>query len=431
MADFSYLKSLKKPIAIAGLAVTGSAVVKACDEAGIPFHLWDDKQETRDDYAAQGYTIKDFSDDLSDYAFLVPTAGMKPSHPIIQKAIEQNIPIHSDVDLLYQSAPEATYIGITGTNGKSTTTALLGHILTCLEKPHVIGGNIGIAVASLPSFDKEGAYVLEMSSYQLDITNQTKFNIAVCLNITPDHLAWHGTMENYIVAKEKIFRTSGKKQTAILGTNTPSCQAIHEKLKTSAVHDVIDLSFPLPKGLDAIATLKGEHNQQNIAAAYAVCQKLGIADDDFIKAVQSFPGLIHRQQIVDTINGVTFINDSKATNADATSKALLSFNHIHWIIGGEDKDDGLNGLDKFYSKIKHAYLIGKASDRFANDLNDILDYTKCQTLDVAVSQTYKNAMAGDVVLFSPACASFDQYANFEKRGEHFIALVQNLKQKVS
>ena len=203
MADLSYLKKLEKPIAIAGIATTGSAVVNACDEASVDIHLWDDNAETRKKYADLGYTIVDFKEDLSHYAFLVPTAGMKPSNPIIQKAIEQNIPIKSDIDLLFESAPDATYIGITGTNGKSTTTALLGHIFKMLNKNYAMGGNIGIAAAGLPSLETDDIYVLELSSYQLEITQNYIFDIAVLLNIAGDHLAWHGTMANLYCRKGK------------------------------------------------------------------------------------------------------------------------------------------------------------------------------------------------------------------------------------
>lgn len=431
MADLSYLKNLEKPIAVLGLGITGSAVAYACQNSGVNIHLWDDNKKTRQKFIADGFQVIDFQDDLSPYAILIPAAGVKPSHIAIQKAVTQNIPIKSDIDLLYGSAPDATYIGITGTNGKSTTTALMGHILTALKKKHAIGGNIGIAAASLPSFDRDGIYVLEMSSYQLEITSQPIFDIAVCLNITPDHLAWHGTMENYITAKEKIFRAKDQKQTAIIGVDETDSKAVADKLKNNDTHDVIEISTQsiLPDGLDDIATLKGAHNKQNIMMAYAMCQKLEITDNDFVDAVQTFPGLIHRQQVVDTINGVTFINDSKATNAEAASKALSSFTNIHWITGGEDKDDGIGGLNTFYPKIKQAYLIGTSSNRFAETLEGHLPYSKCETLDKAVTEAFNNASDGDIILLSPACASFDQYPNFEKRGEHFIALIEDLKQR--
>lgn len=433
MADLSYLKNLKKPIAIFGLGITGSAVAQKCKKYNIEVHLWDDKPETRDKHSKNGFQIIDFKNDLSGYAMIIPAAGIKPTHPTLEKAVAQNIPIKSDIDLLYQSAPNATYIGITGTNGKSTTTALISYILKTVGKEHAMGGNIGIGAASLPSFGIDGTYVLELSSYQLAITQDAIFNIAICLNITPDHLAWHDTMKNYSAAKEKIFRAKDKKQISIIGIDNVETQSISHKLKGSDQHNVIEISTQskLPDGLDKIETLKGQHNQQNISAAYAVCKNLNISDDDFVRATQTFPGLIHRQQIVDTINGVTFVNDSKATNAQATSKALSSFENIHWIVGGADKADGLAGLENFYSKIKHAYLIGVSSNRFTKDLQEKLSYSRCDSLDNAILEISQNTKPNDVVLLSPACVSFDQYPNFEKRGEHFIALVEQLKKKTT
>ncbi len=431
MADLSYLKKLDKPVAILGLGVSGAAVANACRDSNVDCHLWDDHEEKRQGFIDDGFDVIDFENDLSRYAAVIPAAGIKPNHPTIQKAIDQKIPFKSDIDLLYGSAPKATYIGITGTNGKSTTTALLSHILKSVGKNHAMGGNIGIGATSLPSFDADGVYVLEMSSYQLEITQQPIFDISVLLNITPDHLAWHGTMENYAAAKEKIFRTKGQKQTAIIGIDDDISRTIAEKLKNSANHDVVEISSSdtLPDGLDQIETLKGAHNQQNIAAAYAVCKKLGITDHDFVTAVQSFPGLIHRQQIVATINGITFINDSKATNAESTSKALDSFDNIHWIAGGEHKGDDLSVLKEWYPKVKRAYLIGEAAPLFEKDMIDTLKYSNCETLEKAVFEAFENASDGDIILMSMACASFDQYPNFEKRGEHFIALIEQLKQR--
>ncbi len=413
MADLSYLKKLSKPVAVLGLGVSGRAVAQACMDAGVEFHAWDDNAETREKYA-QIFPIADFSDRLTDYAFLVPSAGMKPTHPILQKAYEQKIQIYSDVDLLLQSAPSANVIAITGTNGKSTTTALIGHILKQAAYNVQVGGNIGNAACSLLPLDRDGWYVLEMSSYMLEITANPIADVAVLLNVTPDHLDWHGTFENYKAAKEKIFRQRDGKppQKRVYGLSMPQHEAV--------------LGLP---DFSAQPFLKGAHNHENMEVAFAVCRAIGMDRDTIEKHIMSFEGLAHRQKRVAVYKNVEFINDSKATNADATSKALASFENIYWIVGGMPKSDGLNGLDVFYPKIKKAYLIGQASEAFAQVLDGKLPALQCETIAKATEAALKDALQDDahaVVLLSPACASFDQYKNFEQRGDDFAAQVHIL-----
>ena len=409
MADLSFLKTLNKPIAILGLGVSGSAVAQACIDAGVPFHAWDDNVINRGKVPSE--YMNDFSGDVSQYAFLVPSAGIKPSHPIIQKFDA----IRSDVDLLVESAPDATFIAITGTNGKSTTTALIGHILEQAGLSVAVGGNIGKAACSLPTLGKGGFYVLELSSYMLEITANPMADIAVLLNITPDHLDWHGTMDHYVAAKQKIFRQRESR---------PAQIAVYGRSMAASAQE-----WP---ALPEHPFLKGVHNQENIYAAMDACRAAGLDDDTIFKHLMTFEGLSHRQKKVGQRGDILFINDSKATNADATSKALASYDEMYWIVGGMPKSDGLNGLDVYYPKIKHAYLIGQASEAFAKTLDGHVPTTTSGTMKNAVAQAYADAKQNGghaVVLLSPACASFDQYQNFEQRGDDFTACVNALLQE--
>lgn len=413
MADLSFLKKLDKPVAILGLGISGSAVARACLESGVDFHAWDDKPENRSQFPAEH--IRDFNEaDLSIYAFVVPSAGIKPSAPTLQKFVQARIPMQSDVDLLLQSAPQAKVIAVTGTNGKSTTTALIGHILQAAGKTVAMGGNIGKAACSLPSLEADGIYVLELSSYMLEISAHPVADIAVLLNITPDHLDWHGTMENYTAAKEKIFRQREG--------HAPQIKIYGQSMgKTTAAIP------PLPEH----NFLKGEHNRENIIAAIEACRACDLKDEEILRHLASFEGLPHRQKRVAVFRNVTFINDSKATNADATAKALASFDNLYWIVGGQPKSDGLTGLDVFYPKIRQAYLIGQASETFAQVLQGKVPVRLCGTVKNAVAAATKDALQDKspaVVLLSPACASFDQYRNFEERGEDFVEQVHQLVQ---
>lgn len=411
MANFSFLKSNTKPIAILGLGVSGLAVAETCLSSGVLFHAWDDTEANREKYKDR-FPIVDFSNDLSGYEFLVPAAGIKPSHPVLQKAIAQNIQLHSDVDLLLLSAPDAISIAITGTNGKSTTTALIGHILQQAGKNVAVGGNIGKAACSLPSFDANGIYVIEMSSYMLEISANPVADIAVLLNITPDHLDWHGTLENYTAAKEKIFQQRAN--------HAPQIKIFGYSMGRSKPELPILSEHPF---------LKGEHNQENIIAAIEACRAVGLDDATILKHLQSFEGLAHRQKRVAQYQNIEFINDSKATNTDSASKSLATFDNIYWIVGGMATDDKLNGLDVYFPKVKHAYLIGQASDEFAEILEGKVSYTKCDILKNAVTEAFRDAQKTTdhaTILLATACKSWDQYKNFEQRGDDFVACVENL-----
>ncbi|MEM6903982.1 MAG: UDP-N-acetylmuramoyl-L-alanine--D-glutamate ligase, partial [Pseudomonadota bacterium] len=340
----------------------------------------------------------------------------------------------------------------TGTNGKSTTTALINHILTT-AKPDwqaLMGGNIGRPVLDLPMPKNGQPVVLELSSYQLDLTVNGVFSVACLLNVTPDHLDRHGGMEGYIAAKKRIFRRGALAQHAVVGIDTAPTGTVATELERSGhwkvtritsegrldggvyvlngvLYDDLDGFDEAICDLMPIETLPGQHNWQNAAAAFAVCRRLGLEADEIAPAIATFPGLEHRQQIVGRYKKITFVNDSKATNADAASKALASYANIFWIAGGKAKDGGLNGLEGLMDRVKHAFLIGEAANDFAKWCDGKVDATVTKTMDKAVAEAAAMAVATrkpSVVLLSPACASFDQFDSFEQRGEVFARSVE-------
>ena len=365
-------------------------------------------------------------------------------HPATQEARENDVPIIGDGDLFRAAHPEARFVGITGTNGKSTTTALVGHILKTCGVDCQVGGNIGTPMLDLPSAE---TYVLELSSYQLDLSEGLDLHVVAWLNISPDHLDRHGSLENYIAAKKRIFRTKERTQKAIIGVDDPASEAVWQEM--SAIQSAVPVSVNrnldgglyLQEGrlmdgpepiLDVtlLPTLKGAHNFQNVAVAYGVCKALGLSKIEIAKAIQTFPGLAHRQEWVRTLENIQFINDSKGTNADATAKALATFDKIYWIAGGKAKSDGIESLSSYFPKIVHTFLIGEAQQRFAATLEGNVPYTKSGTMEKAVMESYQlaltNGMSNSVILLSPACASFDQFQDFEHRGNVFCQLVRSL-----
>jgi len=372
---------------------------------------------------------------------VVQSPGIAPHHPIAAAAHNEGVPICTDINLLQESNPFAKYIGITGTNGKSTTTALIGHILRQSGLKVEVGGNIGIPALALESLEESGWYVLELSSYQLELSKDINLDVAVWLNITPDHLERHFTMESYINAKERIFSSA---KSACIVIDDSYSKAVEAKL--SLPHLTIASEFknyPADLWVDAggtlhingqlfdlneLTTIKGIHNWQNVAAAFAATLQI-IGDCQKIwQEIQTFPGLAHRQQLIAKTPNIEFINDSKATNANACEKALKTFfgKKIFWILGGKDKTDGIESLQPYFSHIKKAYLIGDAKDRFAKDLYGKVDFEKSVTLDIAVKHAIEDSKSetNAVVLLSPACASFDQFRDFEHRGDEFIKFVK-------
>ena len=445
-------------VAVMGLARSGLVAAQALQRGGARVMAWDDDAAKRDAAAAAGVPIVDLgAADLAGVAALVLSPGIPHTYPkpnpVAARARAAGAKIIGDIELLAQSRRQARYVGITGTNGKSTTTALIGHILAQAGRAVAVGGNLGTPVLSLAPLGADGIYVLEMSSYQLELTESLTFDVAVLLNITPDHLDRHGGMDGYVAAKRRIFARQKKPQTAVIGTDDDLTRAIADALARGGAQRVVPISAETraPRGvyvedgwlvddmeggarrvleLRRAARLPGTHNWQNAAAAYAATRALGIDAAAVVAGIIGFTGLAHRQELIATIDDVAYVNDSKATNADATAKALACYDAIYWIAGGLAKEGGIVSLAPFFPRIRHAFLIGKASDEFAATLDGRVTYSRCGELGRAVAAAREAALAsrkpGAVVLLSPACASFDQFANFEERGDVFRRLVEAL-----
>ncbi len=420
-----------------GLSRTGKGAVKCLYASGAKVYAWDDNTENvKSIDSSHADCIAPDKMDWSTVDYLVLSPGVPiigdNANQVVHFAKENNIEIISDLDLLYQACPDAKYIGITGTNGKSTTTALVGHILKNCGHKVCVGGNIGNSVLELEQLGDDGVYVIEASSFQLDISSHIRFNIAAVINITPDHLDRHLTMENYIDAKERILRNQTDDDIAIISKdynilfNGKNLVSISCKTEADiACKDRIIIDGNKTFDLTDMKFLPGKHNEENIVAAYAICTKFGANPEDVIKHLKTFVGLEHRIEFVLEKNGLKFINDSKATNADAAEKALRCFDNIYWILGGVAKTDGIDSLVPLFKKIKKAYLIGKAQDRFAITLtaaNCTLE--KVETIEGALDKIKAENPSSGVVLLSPACASYDQFKDFEHRGRAFKELVK-------
>lgn len=453
-----------KPVAVFGLGVSNLAAIRALRAAGAEVWAWDDKAESHAAARQAGADIHDFTKGgMESCACLVLAPGVPldvpEPHAAVMRAREAGIEILCDIEILHRAGHGRKVVGITGTNGKSTTTALTGHILNGCGVKAAVGGNIGRACLDLDLPPPDGVFVLELSSFQLDLCPSFAPDIAVMLNITPDHLDRHGSMEAYIAAKARIFRGRGK---AVIGIDDTESRLVYEtvmkreeqrqlcpisaaaEIPADGVYardgDLYDgIGHPPEKisGLSSIPSLPGVHNHQNAAAAYAVARLLGLAPDRIFEAMKTFPGLPHRQQTVRVIQGVPYINDSKATNADAAARALACYRNICWILGGKPKEGGLAGLEPFMDRVSHAFLIGQAAQDFGSWLDKRgVPHNFSGTLDRAVEEAHRLAQAARgrpggaaTVLFSPACASFDQFRNFEHRGEVFTDLVNHLQEE--
>lgn len=457
----------KKTLAVLGLGTAGQAAIKSLLLGGATVCAWDDQPASRDGFMADlglskhGHLTMQAIENWpwAELEGVVMSPGIPLTHPephpVVKLAHKHNVPILGEVDLLYAACPEARYIGITGTNGKSTTTALIGHILkqnNCIAE---VGANFGVPALALRPLDAKGFYVLEMSSYQLDLVDSVIFDAAVMLNISPDHLDRHGGMEGYVHAKKRIFRRQRDKDAAFIGLDDGYCRDIyidlmrehrpnlfpftvekheHVKKRIEVTEEGIlrDLSFEggFTHDLKTVARMKGKHNWQNIAAAYAVARFFGLRPEKIVESVHGFPGLPHRLEVVAALNEVTFLNDSKATNAEAAARALEPFNQIYWIVGGRPKAGGIDALAEYFPNIVHAFLIGEAQEAFAATLEGKVPNTKCGDLETATRKAAEMAFAassrGGVVILSPACASFDQWRSYEARGDAFRQYVREI-----
>jgi UDP-N-acetylmuramoylalanine--D-glutamate ligase len=446
-------------VAVLGLARSGRAAARALAAGGAEVLAWDDNAATRAAVAGEIAPCDLAAAEWRGITALVLSPGIPHSfpapHPTVTRAREAGAEIIGDIELLGRAEPNARYVGITGTNGKSTATALLGHILLEAGRRAEIGGNLGTAALSLAPLDAEGSYILELSSFQLELVTTLAFDVAVLLNVTPDHLDRHGGMDGYIAAKRRIFARQRAGAVAIIGIDDAICRNIAEELRAGPARVVpISVTQPAPGGvyvnrghlIDATEggtlpvldlaeaeRLPGVHNWQNAAAAYAAARAAGVEPEVAAGAIRSFAGLAHRQELVATLDGIRFINDSKATNADAAEKALACYQAIYWIVGGLPKAGGIEPLAPYFERLRHAYLIGAATEEFAATLGNSVPFTRCADLAAAVAAAAAQARAdgvpGAVVLLSPACASYDQFAHFEARGDAFRNLVGLLERR--
>ena len=450
-------------VAVFGLARTGLTAARALVAGGASVALWDDKPEAREAAAAEGLAVVDLTEaDWSQFAALMISPGVPLTHPephwTVKKARAAGVEILGDVELLARTIAASSswkrpkIVAITGTNGKSTTTALIGHILQAAGKDVRVGGNIGSGVLGLEDMHGGAVYVLELSSYQLDLTKSLKPDVAVLINLSPDHLDRHGGMEGYIEAKRRVFLNQGRGDTAVIGVDDAWCQRLCTELLRANGRTIRPISSgrSLGQGIFALQgilydatgeraveiadltrarALPGRHNWQNASAAYAAVLALGLSPADAAEGLSSFPGLAHRMEDVGRIGRVRFVNDSKATNADAARQAMSAIPKFYWIAGGVPKAGGIEPLRDLYPRIEKAYLIGDAAQDFAETLGGDAPWVISKTLEAAVAAAHADASGAGgeaVVLLSPACASFDQFADFEARGDGFRAQVKAL-----
>lgn len=450
-----------RAVALFGLGGSGLATARALIAGGARVTAFDDAPASVEKAAAEGIPTGDLRAlDWSDTAALVLAPGVPLTHPephwSVRLAQGAGVEVIGDIELFCRerrlTPRRAPFAAITGTNGKSTTTALLAHLMKVGGRDVQIGGNFGPAILGLEPPKQGRVYVIECSSYQIDLAPSLDPAVGILLNLSPDHLDRHGTMEHYAAVKERLVAQVEAGGTAVIGVDDPWCRAIAdrvaasgkglvrisvlEKLEDGIYLDGTDLVvaeggrtvFTLP--LAGIGSLRGSHNAQNAAAAFASARALGLAPEVIAVGIKSFPGLAHRMEQVRTIGNVLFVNDSKATNADAAERALVSFDNIYWIAGGKPKEGGITPLAPLFPRVKKAYLIGVAAEDFAATLGDSVPHEMSGTLEVAVASAARDAASAGldhaVVLLSPACASFDQFRNFEVRGDAFRALVAAL-----
>ncbi|OHC74886.1 MAG: UDP-N-acetylmuramoylalanine--D-glutamate ligase [Rhodospirillales bacterium RIFCSPLOWO2_01_FULL_65_14] len=449
------------PVAVFGLGRSGLAAARSLMRSDAEVWAWDDAEEARDRAKEENIPLVDlYVCDWKELTSLVLSPGIPMRHPkphrIVEMAKAANCEVIGDIELLARTQRDAAYIGITGTNGKSTTTALIGHIMQVSGRDTAVGGNLGIPALELEPLEFGGTYVLEMSSFQLELTKSITFDVAALTNLSADHLDRYAGMDDYIATKKTIFNRQTEPRTAVVGVDDPLSRAVYDELKAAAEQVVIGVSgrervhggvyvidgqlYDDTDGkelqvmnLKAVASLPGVHNWQNAAAAYAAVKSAGVEQHTAMACIQSYPGLVHRQELVSVVDGVIYVNDSKATNADAAAKALACYDAIYWIAGGRPKEGGLKAALPHLDRVRHAFLIGEAALAFSQALDGKVPFTIAgdlkKAIDAARKLAKKEKAEGAVVLLSPACASFDQFANFEARGDAFRDMVEKLPGK--
>ena len=440
-----------KRYVVLGLARSGVATVRALLASGAEVVAWDSKEEaqaemlrssraqSRDRGRTPGVsTLLDTNGrleladpltiDLGAFDGIIVSPGVPINrHPIADAAHSVNVPLIGDIELFAMaraSLPPHKVVGITGTNGKSTTTALIHHILKTAGVPTMMGGNIGLPILAqeplAPNQNGVGVYVLELSSYQIDLTYSLDCDVAVLLNITPDHLDRYDGLTDYAAAKERLFTLQHVDKVAVIATDDDPTRMVASRIN----HRLMRVSGNSVADQARWPALQGPHNAQNVAAAIAVAQSLGIAADTIERGLATYPGLPHRMERIAEVDGVLYVNDSKATNATSTAPALAAYPAIHWILGGQSKSDDLDACAPHFGNVRAAYTIGEAGAMFANLLSLHMPAHECLDLETALVKARASASPGEVVLLSPACASFDQYRDFEARGDAFRSMVE-------
>ncbi len=441
-------------LALFGLGGSGLVTAQALLAGGARVTAWDDSAGARNKATAAGIAVADLRDaDWASFSSLVLTPGVPLTHPTphwtVTLARAANVAVIGDIELFCRErarvAPDAPFVAITGTNGKSTTTALTAHLFRTAGWDVQMGGNIGVAALALEPPAIGRVHVLELSSFQIDLAPSLKPSVGVLLNLTPDHIDRHGTMENYAAVKARLVAASGA---AVIGVDDPFSATVAARLpSTVAVRTISVAGTPATvvlhgsrlwdgttvlAELAGLVTLRGRHNAQNAAAAIEAVRSLvpDLAADRLAAALRSFPGLPHRMEQVAQRGRVLFVNDSKATNADAAEQSLKAYRDIHWIVGGVAKEGGVEPLAPVFAHVAKAYLIGQSSEIFAATLEGRVPFSRCETLERAVAEAAADAARASapepVVLLAPACASYDQFSNFEARGEAFRTLVERL-----
>jgi UDP-N-acetylmuramoylalanine--D-glutamate ligase len=438
-----------KHYAVLGLARSGLATVEALLASGARVTAWDDRQEARDmlfsreggspDAAPSaafgsglGPRLRGETEwDLAEFDSIVVTPGLPLNrHPIAQRARDAGIEIIGDIELFARARPELPphkVVGITGTNGKSTTTALVHHILKTAGVPSTMGGNIGLPILAQDPLPEGGVYVLELSSYQIDLTQSLDCDVAVLLNITPDHLDRYESFEAYAASKARLLDLQTQHQWQLISKSTPSAAIEFERRHYEDFQIVEEIVARSPTEQIAWPTLQGPHNAENAAAAIETCKLLNLSEDQIDRGLRTYPGLPHRMERVREIDGVLFVNDSKATNAEAAAPALAAYPRVRWIVGGQAKAETLGDTANHLDHVVKAYTIGEAGPMFAGLLREAgVDVDECETLENAVNRAAEDSQAEETVLLSPASASFDQFRDFEARGDRFRLLVKGL-----
>ncbi len=420
-----------RKFAILGLARSGLAAAKSLAASGAQITAWDNREEARD-AASDIANIADLMEhDLTGYDGIVVSPGVPlNSHPIARKARVEGVPIIGDIELFSTARatlPAHRVIGITGTNGKSTTTALMNHLVKSAALPTRMAGNIGIPILSQKPMPAGGVYILELSSYQLDLARTLDCDVAALINLSPDHLDRYKGYAGYVASKERIFSMQSSRHHAVFGNGDDDTRRIFEKVNEVRGSQFCHLTDPAwLEGQEDWPSLQGPHNLQNAVIAVTMAEAMGIREGQWRKALQTFRGLEHRMEVVGQHEGVLYVNDSKATNPASTAPALAAYPRIRWIVGGLPKGENLDECAPNFGNVVKAYTIGEAGPMFGDLLSPHMPVEACEMLVTAVTHAARDAVPGDVIMLSPACASFDQFKDFEVRGDTFKAIFGSL-----